>query len=96
MNPSKVERARLKQLTDLPNIGKAGAADLRLLGYQLPDELIGANPFEMYDRLCSLTAQIHDPCVLDVFMSVTDFMNGGPAKAWWHFTEERKSMQLKR
>jgi len=34
MNPSKVVRENIKHLTDLPNIGKTGAADLKLLGIE--------------------------------------------------------------
>ena len=36
MNPSKVVRVNIRKLTDLPNIGKAGAADLELLGIKKP------------------------------------------------------------
>ncbi|WP_426342144.1 helix-hairpin-helix domain-containing protein [Pseudoduganella sp. S-14] len=32
----------------------------------------------------------HAPCVLDVLMSVTDFLGGGVSKPWWHFTELRQ------
>jgi hypothetical protein len=35
----------------------------------------------------------HDPCVLDVFMSITRFMDGEDPKAWWDYTPERKRMQ---
>jgi Pathogenicity locus len=90
MNPNKVERALVVKLTDLPNIGKAGADDLRLLGIHEPSQLIGKCPFEMYDMLCEKTATRHDPCVVDVFMSITHFMNGGESLQWWKFTEERK------
>jgi hypothetical protein len=41
MNPSKVERNRMKLLTDLPNSGKAMAADLQLLGIREPSQLKG-------------------------------------------------------
>ena len=90
MNPSKVERNRVKVLTDLPNIGKATAADLRLLGIQELNQLVGICPFEMYERLCEKTASRHDPCVIDVFISVTRFMDGGDPRPWWEYTEERK------
>lgn len=90
MNPRRVDRASVRLLTDLPNVGSATAGDLRLLGYQSPDGLVGADPFAMYQRLCSITGQRHDPCVIDVFMSVTSFMNGEPPRSWWEFTEERK------
>jgi hypothetical protein len=50
----------------------------------------------MYDRLCSITGIRHDPCMLDVFMSVTSFIQGGPALSWWSFTEERKRIVQQR
>lgn len=92
MSPSKVERTRVQVLTDLPNIGKAGADDLRLLGIREPSQLVGMSPFEMYDRLCRKTGTRQDPCVLDVFISVAHFMDGGEPQPWWHFTEERKKI----
>lgn len=90
MNPAKVVRAKVKQLTDLPNIGKASAADLRLLGIETPVQLLGRNPYEMYQTLCDKTGQIHDPCMLDVFISITRFMAGDDPQPWWFYTEERK------
>ncbi|MEW6348062.1 MAG: helix-hairpin-helix domain-containing protein [Thermodesulfobacteriota bacterium] len=91
MKPGKVARDRLKNLTDLPNIGRAGAADLRLLGVYAPHQLAGKCPYEMYERLCRITKCRHDPCVLDVFISVTRFMSGEEPRPWWEFTAERKA-----
>ena len=90
MNPAKVVRERVKVLTDLPNIGPAMAADLRLLDIGTPADLIGRDPIQLYEQLCHQTGTRHDPCVLDVFMSVTDFMAGGEPRSWWIFTAERK------
>lgn len=90
MHPTKVSREKLQQLTDLPNIGKACAADLLLLGYHKPQDLIGADPFQMYQALCARTGVRHDPCMIDVFISVTRFMAGEAPAVWWNFTEERK------
>ncbi|HAY95708.1 helix-hairpin-helix domain-containing protein [Shewanella sp.] len=91
MNPAKVMRAEVKQLTDLPNIGKACAADLRLLGIDKPEQLLDRNPYELYQTLCDKTGQRHDPCMLDVFISITRFMAGEDAKTWWFYTDERKN-----
>jgi hypothetical protein len=93
MNPSKVVRDKVVKLTDLPNVGKAGAADLHLIGVNEPADLIGQCPFEMYRRLCEVTAATHDPCVIDVFMSITSFMSGEEPRVWWHFTADRKRSQ---
>ncbi len=82
MNPSKVSRKRLEKLTDLPNIGRAGAEDLRLLGITQPSQLLGKCPFEMYDTLCEITATRHDPCVIDVFISITRFIAGEAPHPW--------------
>lgn len=92
MNPSKVDRTRVVALTDLPNIGPACAEDLRLLGIDRPSQLVGKNPFQMYQMLCEKTGQRQDPCVLDVFMSVTRFMAGEEARPWWAYTQERKQL----
>ena len=94
MNPGKVDRTRVVRLTDLPNVGPAIAEDLRLLGIDQPDQLAGKNPFEMYRMLCEKTAARHDPCVIDVFMSVTRFMAGEEARPWWKYTEERKQQRV--
>lgn len=90
MHPSKVDRNRVVVLTDLPNVGEAGAKDLRLLGIHKPSQLEGNCPFEMYEMLCEKTASRHDPCVIDVFMSVTRFMAGEEPRPWWTYTAERK------
>jgi hypothetical protein len=90
MHPDKVKRQSVKSLLDLPNVGPATAKDLHLLGIERPDQLAGQDPFEMYDRLCNLTHIRHDLCVIDVFLAIVDFANGGRPQPWWHFTEQRK------
>ena len=80
----------VRKLEDLPNIGKAGAADLRLLGITQASQLCGKNAYELYQQLCLATQTRHDPCVIDVFLSVVRFAEGAPALPWWHYTAERK------
>ena len=90
MSPSKVVREEVVLLTHLPNIGPSLAGDLRLIGIQTPAELTGRDPYALFEALCEATQQRHDPCVLDIFISVTRFMNGGPPAVWWQFNKERK------
>lgn len=90
MKPEKVIRDAVRRLTDLPNVGPATEMDLQLLGVKSPEDLRDMCPFEMYRELCERTGVRHDPCVIDVFMSVTDFMKGGAPRPWWSFTKERK------
>ncbi|MEN6622842.1 MAG: helix-hairpin-helix domain-containing protein, partial [Smithella sp.] len=46
------DRATVSRLVDLPNIGKAIANDLRLIGIDHPGKLIGEDPFKLYEKLC--------------------------------------------
>jgi len=84
------ERRDVARLQDIPNVGTAIAGDLRLLGITLPAELPGRDPYAMYDDLCRITGQRHDPCLLDTFIAAIRFMEGEPKKPWWKYTAERK------
>lgn len=44
----------------------------------------------LYHALCELQGARVDPCMLDVFLSLEDFMAGGEAQPWWHYTAQRK------
>jgi hypothetical protein len=92
MNPNKVVREKIKRFTDLPNVGPAAAGDFELLGFREPSQLVGADPRALYDALCVATSTRQDPCVLDVLMSVTDFLSGADPQPWWHYTERRKKL----
>ena len=80
----------IARLEDIPNVGPAVATDLRRLGITSPGELAGRDPYAMYDELCRITGQRHDPCLLDTFIAAVRYMEGGPKKPWWKYTAERK------
>ena len=84
-------RTNTKRFRDIPNIGPAMEKDLLALGLNEPSELVGKDPYQMYKDLCAITRIRQDPCVIDVFISAVRYMEGGPAKKWWEFTEERKN-----
>ncbi len=87
----KAKRAQEAQVLEaIPNVGPAVAADLRQLGIQVPADLTGLDPYILYQRLCSQTGVIHDPCLLDTFIAVTRFMSGDPPLPWWRYTSERQ------
>jgi hypothetical protein len=79
-----------KSLAQIPNIGPAMVADFQLLGISKPEQLRGKDPLQLYSKLCQITKQRHDPCVLDTFMAAVDFMEGAPPRPWWHYTADRK------
>lgn len=81
---------KMERLEDIPNVGKAIAADLRYLGLGAPSDLVGKDPYELYDTLCAQTGVRHDPCLLDTFIAAVRYVEGGPKLPWWAFTAERK------
>jgi hypothetical protein len=83
-------RTKVARLEDIPNIGISIAGNLRRLGIASPSDLPGRDPYAMYDDLCRITGQRHDPCLLDTFIAAVRYMEGGPKKHWWKFTAERK------
>ncbi len=83
-------RKDIQTINEIPNIGPAIARDLALLNILTPSELIGKDPYKMYDDLCQITGSKHDPCVIDVFLAVIDFMEGADPVSWWKYTAERK------
>ncbi len=83
-------RTDVARLEDIPNIGVSVAGDLCQLGITSPSDLPGRDPYGMYDDLCRITGQRHDPCVLDTFIAAVRYMEGGPKTPWWKFTAERK------
>jgi len=86
-----MRRSSLLRLEDLPNVGPAIAATLRRVDVRKPSDLAGRDPYALFDELAASTGRRYDPCLLDVFIAATRFMNGGPAKPWWAYTKERKA-----
>jgi len=86
-----MSRIDIKHFQDIPNVGKVTESFFYILGINEPIQLVGRDPYEMYSELCNITQKEHDPCVIDVFISSVKYMEGGPPKKWWEFTEERKN-----
>ncbi len=81
---------RQLRLEDLPNVGPVVASKLRLISIYTPSDLVGRDPYQMFEELNARTAGRHDPCLLDVFIAVTRHVSGKPARPWWSYTAERK------
>lgn len=79
-----------QDVTVLMNIGPAVRRRLERVGITEVGHLTGRDPFELYERMCDVDQQRHDPCLLDTLMSAVDQAEGGPAKPWWHYTPERR------
>lgn len=83
--PPDVER----DLRRIPGVGRAMAGDLFALGIHRVTDLVGADPQDLYDRLCVLTAAHQDRCVLYVFRCAVYFASHtehDPALLkWWNW-----------
>lgn len=84
------DRRGVDQFQQIVNVGRAMEEDFRRLGLTAPGDLIGQDPAELYQRICSLDGVFHDPCVLDCYWAAVDYMNGQPPRVWWDYTSERK------
>ena len=59
------------ELTTLPGIGPAIAADLRHLGIHSIRELAESNPEQLFQRLQKITGHEQEPCLLYTFRCAT-------------------------
>ena len=89
-SPKAASAADCQRLEQLPNVGPAMAGDLRGLGILHPCDLQGQDAYQLYRRLEAASGKRQDPCVLDTFMAIVDFMNGAAPRPWWAYTPERK------
>ena len=68
----------------------ASRAYLRRAGVARPEDLVGRDPYVLFEELCRVTNERYDPCLLDTFIAAIRYMEGGPKKPWWKLTAERK------
>jgi hypothetical protein len=80
----------VEDLEDIPYVGPSVASSLRNAGIATPEELVGADPYHLYEHLNRTTGARHDPCLLDTFIAAVRYMDGGPPVPWWTYTDERK------
>jgi len=81
------------EFEDLPGIGPSLAADLRLLGVKSFRDLARRDPERLYARLCDITHEKQDPCVLYVFRCAVyasrATLPDPELLKWWSWTERR-------
>lgn len=85
-----------RTLEQIPNIGKSIAGDLRAIGISEPAQLLGRDPYQLYEQSNAVAGVRQDPCLIDCFISAVRFMEGGPPLDWWAFTSERKTHMASR
>jgi len=91
----KVGEVKERKFRDLVSVGPAIERDFEMMGIRNVAHLAKQNPRKMYDQLCALTGERHDPCVLDTFeAAVAQAVNPRlPAEKcqWWYYSRIRKA-----
>jgi len=87
--------AKPTALADLISVGPAMLRDFELLGIRSVPQLARQNPKRLYQRICRLTGQRQDICVLDVFSAAVaqarDPLLPAEQCQWWYWSRRRKA-----
>lgn len=93
MDPQPVPRDVAKDLTRIPGVGPAMAADLYALGFRCVADLASADPEALYERLCRLSGAHQDRCVLYVFRCAVYFAShtehSPELLKWWNWKDRK-------
>ena len=88
-----------RRLQDLISVGPAILRDFERLGIRSMSQLARAQPQSLYKRLCSVTGQEQDICVLDVFEAAVaqarDPLLPAEQCVWWYWSRKRKTGSAK-
>jgi hypothetical protein len=88
-------KTQQRRLSDLISVGPAMLRDFELLHVRSVAELAGQDPRRMYDKLCRITGEQQDICVLDVFSAAVaqakDPLLPPEQCQWWYWSRQRKS-----
>lgn len=97
---AKKSRTDERKFQDLFSVGPAIEHDFHMMGIRDVAQLAKQNPKKMYDKLCKLTGQRQDPCVLDTFeAAVAQAMNprlSAEKCQWWYWSKIRKARDGKK
>jgi len=87
--------AEKRRFRDLVSVGPKMARDFEMLGIRSVPQLARQNPARMYEKMCSLTGQRQDPCVLDVYCAAVaqarDPRLPAEQRQWWYWSRKRKA-----
>lgn len=82
----------LKELQEIPGVGKSISLDLWNLGIRKVSDLKGKNPKILYNRSNKLVGVQQDPCLLYVFRCAIYFASGKrlikEKLNWWYWKDK--------
>lgn len=94
------KRAAQDELRRIPGVGVTIAQDLRDLGIHRVEDLRGADPQVLYDRLCALAGMHVDRCMLYVLRCAvyyaSEFPHDPELLKWWSWKDGGPAYQGKR
>ncbi len=84
-------------LESAPGVGPSIAQDLRDIGIHQLQDLGGADPETMYDKLCALRGSHIDRCVLYVFRCAVYFADNSTHDPellkWWNWKDRAQAAE---
>ena len=87
-----MRRSELKNLEQIPGVGKAIAQDFWDIGIHSVDQLKGQSPELLYKKLCGFKASAVDKCMLYVFRCAVYYAsntNHDPnLLKWWNWKDK--------
>lgn len=90
MNEEK-KRFSLRQLQEIPGVGKSIAVDLWELGIRSVDDLKGKDPERLYSKRCEQVGTRIDPCLLYVFRGAVYYASrtrhDPELLKWWNWKD---------
>lgn len=81
-----------EDLESVPGVGKKIAKDLHDIGCHSVKDLEGADPVDLYDRVCTMQGTKIDPCLLYTFKCATYYAKGGrdpELLKWWNWKNKK-------
>lgn len=89
-----------RRLQDLVSVGPAMVRDFKRLGIATVAQLAQRNPEKLYEKLCEITGQSQDVCVLDVFRAAVAQARNAKLPVeqaqWWYWSRQRKVRDARR
>ena len=85
-------RTKVKdELQTIPGVGPSIARDLRKLGVRRVSDLKRRKPENLYKKLCTITGERQDPCVLYVFRCAVYYASNErhdpELLKWWNWKD---------
>ncbi len=85
--------SNIKELMQIPGVGKACALDLWNIGIRSIDDLKDANPDVLYAKLCEYQSQKVDRCMLYAFRCAVYYAShkkyDPELLKWWNWKDEK-------